>query len=399
MRRSVIASDTVSIMKAVVCTAGELTVDDVPNPVPGKGQVLVNVTRAGICGSDLHARHHADLVADLAAQAGYSGAMRSNQRIVFGHEFVGTVAEYGPGCHRRWKPGTRVVALPTVRSHGEPHLTGLSEKAPGAYAEQVLTDESFTMPVPDAVSDEQAALTEPLAVAWHAVRRSEITSRRTAVVIGAGPIGLAVIAMLKASGVRKIVASDFSPRRRALARELGAHVVVDPGAGESPWTAYTARNEIRKASDLFTLGLKTMDRLTFLPGPWPWWHAFTMAEKVGEVPSGPVVFECVGVPGMINSIIEAAPLRSRVMVVGVCMEPDTFFPALAGNKEIDLRFVFGYDPAEFHHTLGLLADGKINAAPLITGTVGLDGVAGAFEALGDPETHAKILIDPRAPQG
>jgi threonine dehydrogenase-like Zn-dependent dehydrogenase len=314
-------------MKAVVCNAGELTVDQVPDLIPGKGQVLLNVTRAGICGSDLHARHHSDLVADLAQQAGYDDFMRSDQRVVFGHEFVGTVAEYGPGTHKRWAKGTRVVSLPTVRVDGEPQLTGLSVKAPGAYAEQVLVDEAFTMPVPDNLTDDQAALTEPMSVAWHAVRRAE-TGRRPALVIGCGPIGLAVIAMLKASGVKKVIASDFSPRRRELARELGADVVVDPGAGQSPFTAYDApRNEIRRATDLLNLGLGTMDKLTFLPGPWPWWHAFTVAEKIGEIPVGPVVFECVGIPGMINSIIEQAPLRARIVVVGVTMEPDTIQPA------------------------------------------------------------------------
>jgi threonine dehydrogenase-like Zn-dependent dehydrogenase len=110
-----------------------------------------------------------------------------------------------------------------------------------------------------------------------------------------------------------------------------------------------------------------------------------------------VVFECVGVPGVIEQIVNAAPLRSRVVVVGVCMEPDTFQPAMAINKEIDLRFVFAYDPAEFHDTLRMIASGKVDPRPLLTGTVGLDGVAAAFDALGDAERHAKILIDPASP--
>lgn len=381
-------------MKAVVCTEGQLTVEDLPALSPARGQVLLNVTRTGICGSDLHARHHADLVSDLAAKAGYPDALRMNQKIVMGHEFVGTVAEYGPGCRKRWAEGTRVVALPTVMVGSEPQLVGLSERAPGSYAEQVLVQESMTMPVPGKLSDEEAALTEPMAVAWHAVRRAEVGRGRPAIVIGCGPIGLAVISMLRASGVKRIIASDFSPGRRALAKQMGAHVVVDPRE-QQPWDAYEQpRNEIRRASDLFKMGVSTMDKLTLVPGPLPWWHVFRLADKIGETPSGPVVFECVGVPGMINSIIEAAPLRTRVIVVGVCMEPDTFMPALAGNKEIDLRFVFGYDPGEFHDTLHMMADGKVDVRPLVTGTVGLGGVSAAFDALGDPEVHAKILIDP-----
>lgn len=128
----------------------------------------------------------------------------------------------------------------------------------------------------------------------------------------------------------------------------------------------------------------------------PWNRLMHAADAVGAaVPKGPVVFECVGVPGIIDQIVKSAPLRSRVVVVGVCMEPDTFQPAMAINKEIDLRFVFAYDPAEFHDTLQMIASGKVDPTPLITGTVGLDGVEGAFDDLGSADRHAKILIDPR----
>jgi threonine dehydrogenase-like Zn-dependent dehydrogenase len=99
---------------------------------------------------------------------------------------------------------------------------------------------------------------------------------------------------------------------------------------------------------------------------------------------------------MIDSVITGAPLGSRVVVAGVCMQPDTIRPAMAINKEIDLRFVVGYSPLEFWDTLHLLADGKFNAPPIVTGTVGLGGVEAAFEALAQPERHAKILIDPHS---
>ena len=100
---------------------------------------------------------------------------------------------------------------------------------------------------------------------------------------------------------------------------------------------------------------------------------------------------------MIESIIEGAPLFSRVVVVGVCVGADRFTPAMAINKEIDLRFVLAYTPLEFRDTLHMLGEGKIDPRPLITGTVGLEGVDAAFAALGDPEAHAKILIDPKSP--
>jgi threonine dehydrogenase-like Zn-dependent dehydrogenase len=124
------------------------------------------------------------------------------------------------------------------------------------------------------------------------------------------------------------------------------------------------------------------------------WRA---AEEVGAAtPKAPVVFECVGVPGVIDDIIAGAPLFSRVVVVGVCMGDDTIRPSLAINKEIDLRFVIGYTPLEFRDTLHMLAEGKVDARPLVTGSVGLGGVDAAFDALADPEVHAKILIDPRS---
>jgi threonine dehydrogenase-like Zn-dependent dehydrogenase len=386
-------------MRAVVCHESKLEVEDLPDPVPGRGQVLLEVVRGGICGSDLHARKHADQLADLASGIGYHDVMRPHESVVMGHEFSGRVLDYGPATRKSWESGTPVVSLPMIRMGGKVQMTGLSAKAPGAYAERVLVQESLTMDVPNGLSPETAALTEPMAVAWHAVRRSGVRKRETAVVIGCGPIGLAVILMLKARGVRQVIASDFSPGRRALAEVCGADVVVDPGSdvgGQSPWASFEKSRYITDANDLFDLALGTMAKLRRVP-LLPWWRVLRAAEAAGVTPRGPVVFECVGVPGIINEIVNAAPLASRVVVVGVCMEPDTFQPAMAINKEIDLRFVFAYQPHEFRETLHMIADGTVDPTPLITGTVGLDGVAAAFDALGDPERHAKILINPASP--
>lgn len=379
-------------MRAVVCHEGELAVEDVADLTPGRGQVLLDVERCGICGSDLHARTHCDETADDVASLGYDGFMRSHQKVVMGHEFVGTVADYGPRTRRSWPVGTRVVALPVLRSAGAVHLTGLSEDAPGGYAEQVLVTASMAMRVPDGLGAEGAALTEPMAVALHAVRRGQVGAKDTAVVIGCGPIGLAVILMLKATGVRHVIASDFSAGRRALAEKCGADVVVDP-ATESPWTSFEESRYLTNPIALAEVGLDAMDKLRAVP-LLPWAQVLRAAEKAGATPRGPVVFECVGVPGVIEQIVTGAPLLTRVVVVGVCMGEDSFRPSMAINKEIDLRFAFAYDPSEFHQTLQWIASGKVDIAPLVTGTVGLDGVATAFTALGDPEQHAKILVDP-----
>ena len=106
--------------------------------------------------------------------------------------------------------------------------------------------------------------------------------------------------------------------------------------------------------------------------PLPWHRVWRAAEAFGATtPKSPVIFECVGVPGVIDQIIGSAPLFSRVVVVGVCMGADRFRPAMAINKEIDLRFVVGYTPLEFRDTLQMLAEGKVDASPLVTGSVGL----------------------------
>ncbi|HNA49999.1 MAG TPA: zinc-binding dehydrogenase [Mycobacterium sp.] len=380
-------------MKAVSCVNATLSVVDVPAPRPGEGQLVLDVASCGICGSDLHAKDHADELAGIFDETGYPDGMRGDTPTIFGHEFSGVVAERGAKAAKAFKIGTRVVSFPMVRSHGGVQLTGLSPFAPGGYAEQVLVEASMTFPVPNGLSMDIAALTEPMAVALHAVRRSEIAKRDTAIVIGCGPVGLAVICQLKARGVETIVASDFSPGRRVLAARCGADIVVDPKV-DSPYDKAAGKGIVTDFSGLADLAVGSMDKLRKLPG---WQHVYRVADTLGAAgPKRPVIFECVGVPGLIDGIIAAAPLRSRVVVVGVCMSPDRFRPALAGGKEIDLRFVFAYTPLEFRDTLHMLADGKLNAAPLVTGKVGLDGVAAAFKALGDPETHAKILVDPRS---
>ncbi|HYZ68499.1 MAG TPA: zinc-binding dehydrogenase [Mycobacterium sp.] len=379
-------------MKAVTCTNAKLDVVDQPTPAPAKGQLLIDVLRCGICGSDLHARNHCDELADVMAETGYRDFMRSDQSVVFGHEFCGEVLDHGPRTRKAVKAGTRVVAMPLVRRGEDVHAIGLSTKAPGAYAEQLVVEQSLALPVPNGLPTEHAALTEPMAVGWHAVRRSEISKGQVGIVIGCGPIGLAVILMLKAHGVRTVIASDYSPGRRALATRCGADVVVDP-AQDSPYANAKGHGHLESAPEVLGLAVSTVEKIDRLR--LPWWHVWRIADKVGAAtPKHPVVFECVGVSGVIDDIITGAPMFSRVVVVGVCMGADKIRPSMAINKEIDLRFVLGYTPMEFRDTLHMLADGKVDVSPLITGTVGLPGVAAAFDALGDPEAHAKILIDP-----
>jgi threonine dehydrogenase-like Zn-dependent dehydrogenase len=243
------------------------------------------------------------------------------------------------------------------------------------------------------LSFDKAAMVEPLSVAWHAVRRSQIKPKDVAIVIGCGPVGLGVITMLKAAGVRQIVASDFSAVRRSLAERCGATMTID-AAKDSPYKNWKQFGHLVAVNDALVMASEAVDMLGKIPGL-PWWHAWHLAEKLGATdPKRPIVFECVGAPGILQRILEGAPMYSRVVVAGVCMAQDAIQPSLAINKEIELRFVFGYTPVEFRDTLHMVAEGKVDPTALHTGTVGLEGVETAFDLLGKAERHAKILIDP-----
>ena len=350
---------------------GTLVVDEVALPEPGPGEVLVKTLACGICGSDLHALRHAERFVENQRRVGARFVMDLARDVVMGHEFCAEVVEFGPKTERRLPVGTRVCSTPgLVRSDGV-RTVGYSNETPGGYAEYMRLTESRLLTVPDSLSTERAALTEPMAVGLHAVNMARIQPDDAPLVIGCGPVGLAVIAALRLTVARPIVAADFSPRRRALAEELGADVVVDPAA-HSPWTQWAEMATWRDPARAPALP-------AWMPGP----------------PLRPaVVFECVGVPGVLDQLMAHAPRGTRIVVVGVCMEPDTIHPMLGISKELALQFVLGYTAAEFEETLGLIASGAIPTAPLITGRVGLDGVAGAFTELASPDRHAKIIVEP-----
>jgi hypothetical protein len=148
-------------------------------------------------------------------------------------------------------------------------------------------------------------LTEPLAVGWHAVRRAEVKKSDVAIVIGCGPVGLAVICVLKARGVGTVVASDFSTGRRQLAAACGADIVVDPGA-QSPYEAPGDRSFLTSLPAAVGLAIGTMEKLR--PMPVPWKHVWRVGEALGGKPKHPVIFECVGVgvPGILDGIMAKA---------------------------------------------------------------------------------------------
>ncbi len=342
-------------MRAAVMRKQKLVVDNIPTPEPGPGEVLVKTLACGICGSDLHALKHAERLVEMSRRAGAPFVMDLKRDIVMGHEFCAEVLDFGPNTQRRFKPGQRVTSMPVLIRPSGAETVGYSNENPGGYGEFMRLTEGLLLEVPNGLSTERAALTEPMAVGYHAVEKARLAKDDAPLVIGCGPVGLSVIAALKLKGAGPIVAADFSPRRRELAGKMGADAVVDPKA---------------------------------MP-PFERWK-----QAAGSAMRPAVVFECVGVPGVINSIMLAAPRDSRVVIVGVCMERDNFEPFFGIGKELNLQFVLGYTAEEFAATLSNIAEGKINVDPMITGKVGVEGVAGAFEELASPERHAKILVEP-----
>ena len=339
-------------MRAAVLREGRMVYrDDVPDPIPGPGQVLVGVRSCGICGSDLHFARYGDQVLSLSDEmasslGGGTGNVDLSHDIFMGHEFSAEVLEAGPDTETL-PAGTLVTSIPVLISgkHVEPIV--YSNKTLGGYAERMLLSAPLLLPIPNGLDHRHAALTEPMAVGLHAANKSGIQPGETALVVGCGPIGIAVIAALRNRGVESIVAADFSPKRRELASTMGAHQTLDPAQG-SPFDTVTPA----------------------------------------------VVFEAVGVPGIIDDLMRRARHGTRLVVVGVCMQPDTMHPFFAIAKEINVQFVLAYDPQEFADSLRAIAEGEIDVSPVITGDVGLEDVGAAFDDLADPERHCKILVTP-----
>ena len=358
-------------MRAAVFRKGAIVVDTLPDPVPTEGQVLVRTLACGICGSDLHAAKHTHQFVNLARRAGNRWAMDADRDVVFGHEFCCEVVDYGPSTQPRLAPGTLVCSMPMTLAGETVQGIGYSNDIAGGFAQYMPLADRMLLPVPNGLPASSAALTEPIAVGWHAVQNARLAPDDVPLVVGCGPVGLAVIAGLVIKDVHPIIAADYSPARRALALKMGADIVVDPAEG-SPYEAW---------------------RQTATPdgyNPSRYAQLFGMGPRLRPA----VIFECVGVPGVIQQVLEGAPPSARIVVVGLCMETDRIEPFFGIVKQLNVQFVLAYTAQEFAESLHYIAEGKVDVSPLITGTVGLDGVGDAFAELANPERHAKVLVDP-----
>jgi len=347
-------------MRAATMKDWQLRIDEVPDPVPGAGQVLTKVLACGICGSDLHmlrfgrelAALMSDVVADEPEDPSRVQMFEPDYDCVMGHEFCCEVVELGPDVVNL-KTGDRIVSMPGAFDETGVHAVGYSNRYPGGYGELMVLNEMISIPVSPDVSSPIAALTEPMAVGVHAVNKSGIAAGDAAIVLGLGPVGLACVAELKRRGIGPVIGADFSARRRALAEHFGCDEVVDPNA-ESAISAWRRVDGIRPL----------------------------------------VVFEAVGLPGMIDQAMRMSPKGSRLLVVGVCMPQDHLLPMVGVTRELSIQFVFGYTSEEFAETHQHITAGAWDLAPMITGTVEIDGVPQAFTDLGNPDQHAKILVEP-----
>jgi (R,R)-butanediol dehydrogenase/meso-butanediol dehydrogenase/diacetyl reductase len=336
-------------MKAAVYKRpNEMAVIDLPRPVAGPGEVVLKVHDCGICGSDLH-----------AVQYGFGMPPDS----VMGHEFCGEIVELGPRVDG-YAIGDRVTSLPYIGCdaceqcvagngmHCE-NIRGLGlGQLPGAYAEYVMCGAKSLFKLPDNVSSQLGALVEPLSVGLHGVNRSGLAAGAACVVMGAGPIGLATLVWCKARGAKTIVVSELAPGRTELARRLGATEVVNP----------TVKDPAER-----------------------------MRELVGRGPD--VVFECIGVKSTLDSAIQMVATLGRVVVLGVCMEPDEITPVRCIFKEITVTFALGYNEAEFRETIDALASGRIDPRPMVTDVIGVDQVPEMFQALRNPGGRAKVMVE------
>ena len=339
-----------------------MSFEDVPDPVPGDSEVVVEVGLCGICGSDLHL---------------YDSEMAGGG-IVMGHEFGGTIVQLGKQV-TGWEVGDRVVGAPmkpcmncAFCRKGEFDLcyqhyrldaqragtapAGGASLGAGGYAPFARIGAGRLMRVPDALDDRQAASVEPAAVGVHAVRLSGMHLGDRVAVIGAGPIGLFTLQCAVAAGARKVVVAEPSASRAALARQMGADVAFNP----------------REAGDL----------------------AGAFAEHLGGAPD--VVFDAAGVPATLQQAVDVVKPGGSVMMVGVSFDNAPIRPSSWVTKRVTVRAAFAYSRNDYETTIAMLERGTLRTESIITSVVPGSGTPEAFEQLLSPNNEVKVLVDPHA---
>jgi (R,R)-butanediol dehydrogenase / meso-butanediol dehydrogenase / diacetyl reductase len=326
-----------------------MEIESVNEPIPGKGQVLVRVGRCGICGSDLHSTAPDD--PNHPTVAGFTSAPGT----ILGHEFAGEVVALGDGV-ADLRVGSRVA---TLAGHGCGKCSSCIEGQPiwckymsavaGGYAEYALVNEHACITLPNGLSMADGALIEPLATGLHAADLASIQPGAAVLVVGTGPIGLAIIYWARRKGAGQIIAMARSRTREELATAMGASAYV------------------------------------------------TSSEELGDIMKDAlpdIVFECVGTPGMIEQCIGLVRARGSVIVCGVCACADRLTPAFAILKEVRIQFTLAYGVGDFRRVAEALDVGALEPRALVTDTVCFTDFPVAFEALRKRTSQCKVMLDP-----
>lgn len=321
-----------------------LIVENMPDPEPGEGEVLVRVGRCGICGSDLH------MTEDPAFGRGPGD--------VLGHEFAGEVVALGSGAEGVCV-GDLVSVIPLASCGkcetclaGEPAWCAHFGLQGGGYAEYALTRPNQCVILPGSASLADGAIIEPLAVALHGVIMSGMKPGDRVLVLGAGPIGLAVGFWAKRRGAARVVVQDIAPFQEERALAMGADAFV------------AVTQDPVSASDR-ALGGKA-----------------------------DIVFECVGIPGLIAQAVDQVRNRGTILLLGLCTRPDTFDSFAMLSKEVRLITSAFFTRPEYEAALDMLDAGAAEPRLLVTDTIALDEVPAVFEGLKRRTHQCKVLIAP-----
>jgi (R,R)-butanediol dehydrogenase/meso-butanediol dehydrogenase/diacetyl reductase len=322
---------------AALTGVGDFEVVQMADPTPGSGELVLRVRACGICGSDL------------------KSYKRFPAGAVLGHEFCGEVVAVGRDVEH-WGTGQFAASLP-LRACGRCRWCLGGESAhcesvdllglgvfPGAFAEYVKVAAATTVPLPRELGT-YGALVEPLAVGLHTVAAADLRPGERVLVIGGGNVGAAVATWASRLGAGEIVMSDPSPARRGSATSFGASSSHDPGDGPPE---------------------RSFD----------------------------VVFECVGLPDLVQNAIDAASVHGRVVVAGVCLVPDQIRHVSAVMKEVQIRYAVFYRSEEFAAAAALLESGALDLTDFVSRTVALDQIGQAFDDLRSGSDEGKVLVDP-----